>query len=138
MTKISGTGFYVSENGHILTNAHVVTGCRSASVADPAHPRNVAQILARDTASDLALLLVSNAPRAVPPFKPTVRIGEAVAVYGFPLAGVLPSTGNFTMGNVTATAGLADDARMLQISAPVQPGNSGGPLMDTTGALLAW
>jgi serine protease Do len=133
---ISGTGFYVSLNAHILTNDHVVTACHSTSVAEPGRATSVARIIARDPVNDLALLLVPNAPRAVPPFKSTVRIGEAVAVYGFPLAGVLPSSGNFTMGHVTATEGLKDDKRMLQISAPVQPGNSGGPLMDATGSIV--
>ena len=59
-----------------------------------------------------------------------------MVVYGFPLSGAIASTGNATTGNVTALAGLRDDTRMLQISAPVQPGNSGGPLMDMTAAVV--
>jgi S1-C subfamily serine protease len=57
-------------------------------------------------------------------------------VYGFPLTGALAAGGNFTTGNVTALAGLADDSRFLQISAPVQPGNSGGPLLDRNGTVV--
>ena len=57
-------------------------------------------------------------------------------VYGFPLSGSIASTGNATIGNVSALVGLRDDPRMLQISAPVQPGNSGGPLMDLSGAIV--
>jgi S1-C subfamily serine protease len=57
-------------------------------------------------------------------------------VYGFPLAGLLASGGNATIGNITALAGLANDSRFLQISAPVQPGNSGGPLLDRSGNVV--
>jgi S1-C subfamily serine protease len=57
-------------------------------------------------------------------------------VYGFPLTGALASGGNVTTGNITALAGLGDDSRFLQISAPVQPGNSGGPLLDRNGSVV--
>ena len=50
--------------------------------------------------------------------------------------GLLATNGNFTRGNVTATAGLRDDSSKLQISAPVQPGNSGGPLVDESGNVV--
>jgi serine protease Do len=59
-----------------------------------------------------------------------------VAVFGYPLSQVLASSGNFTLGNITALAGLRDDARHLQISAPVQAGNSGGRLLDASGNLV--
>ncbi|EIM28454.1 hypothetical protein MicloDRAFT_00050390 [Microvirga lotononidis] len=62
-----------------------------------------------------------------------VHLGEGVAAFGFPLTSVLASSGNFTLGNVTALAGIGDDTRFLQISTPVQPGNSGGPLLDENG-----
>jgi hypothetical protein len=55
---------------------------------------------------------------------------------GYPLPGLLASTANLTVGNVSALAGLGDDSRYLQISAPVQPGNSGGPLLDASGHLI--
>jgi surface antigen len=55
---------------------------------------------------------------------------------GYPLSGLLASTANVSVGNVSALAGLADDSRYLQISAPVQPGNSGGPLIDSGGQLV--
>ena len=64
------------------------------------------------------------------------RLGESVAVFGYPLAQILASSGNFTLGNVTALAGVGDDDAVLQISAPVQAGNSGGPLLDGAGNVL--
>jgi len=57
-------------------------------------------------------------------------------VYGFPLAGLLASGGNVATGNITALAGLANDSWFLQISAPVQPGNSGGALLDRNGNVV--
>jgi serine protease Do len=94
------------------------------------------RVAAADTNNDLALLNSVMRPSHVPALKADVRTGESVAVYGFPLAGILPSTGNFTLGNVTATAGMRDDTRDLQISAPVQQGNSGGPLLDLAGNVV--
>ena len=66
----------------------------------------------------------------------TVSIGEKAVAYGFPLRGALSTGGNFTIGNVSALTGLGDDTRYIQISTPVQPGNSGGPLLDSRGNLI--
>jgi serine protease Do len=57
-------------------------------------------------------------------------------VYGFPLTGVLASAGDVATGNITALSGLRNDSRFLQISAPVQPGNSGSPLIDRNGNVV--
>src|SRR5258706_2924025 len=122
---ISGTAFFVSNNGEALTNAHVVENCQQIRVSGAP-----AKLLARDTTNDLALLATDLHPTQWARWRQSVRLGEDVVVYGFPLAGVLSSGGNVVTGNVTALAGLGDDSRYLQISAPVQPGNSGGPLLD--------
>lgn len=132
----SGTGFFVSSEGHILTNYHVVKGCRTFRVNRVSDVAVTAQYVAGDERNDLALLKSALVPQALPALKGRVRVGENISVYGFPLAGLLSNTGNYTAGNVTATAGLNDDTRMLQISAPVQPGNSGGPLIDQTGNVV--
>jgi len=65
-----------------------------------------------------------------------VRRGEGVVTYGFPLAGLLSSGPTLTTGEISALAGLADNQRQYQISAPVQPGNSGGPLLDMGGNVV--
>ena len=130
----SGTGFFVTKSGHIVTNFHVVDGCRSMEIRRQGSTPESVQVIARDSVNDLALLKASSGPAGpVPALAPRTRIGESVYVYGFPLVGLLASSGNFTIGNVTATFGLNDDSRMLQVSAPIQPGNSGGPLMDQHG-----
>ena len=89
-----------------------------------------------DVTNDLALITVNTRPTTFASFRSGVRLGEGVAAFGFPLAGLLATSGNFTLGNVTAVAGLGDDTRILQISAPVQPGNSGGPLLDYSGNVV--
>jgi S1-C subfamily serine protease len=132
----TGSGFFVSTMGHILTNAHVVDGCSSVSISGPARPPESVPVLAVDTKNDLALLRSSGRPQSAAPIRSAVRMGEGVAAYGFPLSALLPSSGNFTVGNVTATAGLRDDPRQLQISNPVQQGNSGGPLLDMRGNIV--
>ena len=65
-----------------------------------------------------------------------LRAGESAVVFGFPLSGLLATTGNATTEIVTALAGLRDDPHLIQISAPVQPGNSGGPVLDASGYLI--
>jgi serine protease Do len=132
----SGTGFFVSMKGHILTNNHVVKDCKNFWMAVPGSPRQVASVIATDETNDLALLITDTKQSSVPAFNTRPKVGQNIFVYGFPLTGVLASSGNFTVGNITATAGLNDDTRMVQISAPVQPGNSGGPVMDQNGNIL--
>ncbi|MFG1424096.1 S1C family serine protease [Roseixanthobacter liquoris] len=134
--KSSGTGFFVSERGYMLTNNHVVEGCKALKVVAVGDAARPAQLIARDATNDLALLKVDAAPKEVPALNPRPRVGDSVFVFGFPLSRLLASNGNFTVGNITAAAGLSDDTRMLQISAPVQPGNSGGPVLDQKGNIV--
>jgi S1-C subfamily serine protease len=82
------------------------------------------------------LLKVDRATTKAPSIRASIRVGEPVAAFGFPLSSMLASSGNFTLGDVTALAGIGDDTRYLQISAPVQPGSSGGPLLDERGNLV--
>ncbi|MCB8819549.1 serine protease [Microvirga rosea] len=132
----SGTGFFVSQDGHILTNAHVVDNCSSIGVKTENGDMASGRVLAQDKANDLALLKVSLKPSKVAAFRIGIRLGEGVAAFGYPLNTLLSSSGNFTLGNVTALSGLRDDSRYLQVSAPVQPGNSGGPLFDQNGNVV--
>jgi serine protease Do len=130
--KSFGTGFFVSSEGHIITNSHVVKDCISVQVTLGLAPKMAGRIMAHDAANDLALIKVEIHPAIFASLRSGVRLGEGVAAFGFPLAGLLATSGNFTLGNVIAVAGMGDDTRILQISAPVQPGNSGGPLLDGT------
>jgi S1-C subfamily serine protease len=65
-----------------------------------------------------------------------VRAGDSVVAVGFPLPGLLASEANVTTGTVSALAGVGNDTRLLQMTVPVQPGNSGGPLLDLQGRVV--
>ncbi|HEX2135509.1 MAG TPA: serine protease [Microvirga sp.] len=132
----SGTGFFITAQGHVVTNEHVIGACSTVMVKADGAPSLKAAVLAADRTNDLALLKVDQTPPAVADLRLGIRLGEPVAVFGYPLAKLLATSGNFTLGNVTALAGLGDDARHVQISAPVQPGNSGGPLLDESGNVV--
>ena len=128
----SGSGFLVSDEGHILTNDHVIADCVRLRVL----PGGV-EVRARDSANDLALLQ-GTAHNARPALlrKGRALLGETVVVAGYPLRGLVGDGLNVTRGEVSALSGLGGDSRHLQITAPVQPGNSGGPLLDESGHVL--
>jgi hypothetical protein len=129
-----GTGFFVSSDGEILTNNHVVAGCRNLTIKGG----QPVQVMSRDVASDLALVKAEIKPDQIAVFRSgtSPRVGDTVVTFGFPLPGVLSSEGNVSTGVLSATTGLQNDIRFVQISAPVQPGNSGGPVFDTSGHVI--
>ncbi|GGE09841.1 hypothetical protein GCM10011390_31140 [Aureimonas endophytica] len=132
-TASSGTGFVVSNDGWVLTNAHVAGACRAVMVGD----KGLADKVLVDEANDVAAVHVGaklGKPLAIAGDMP--RLGEDVLALGFPLRSILADSLNVTRGNVSSLRGLSNDPRYLQISAPVQPGNSGGPLVDLTGRVV--
>ena len=132
----SGTGFFVSNDGHIVTNNHVIEGCKAIDVTPVGSRATSAYVVSRDKTNDLAIIKTTMPPTVLPAIRSQPRLGESVYVFGFPLTGLLSTSGNFTTGTITAVSGLGDDTRFLQISAPVQPGNSGGPLIDKFGNVI--
>jgi S1-C subfamily serine protease len=132
----SGTGFFVTAEGVVLTNAHVVENCSAIRATTSQGATAAAKVIARDVRNDLALLGTGLALNRMAAFRITVRLGEAIEAFGYPLTDVLSKSGNFTLGNVSALVGIGEDSRYLQISAPAQPGNSGGPLLDQSGNLV--
>lgn len=134
----SGTAFVVTKSGHVLTNDHVVNGCTEVRGRFPGGRLIAGEVVARDPQNDLAVVKLSTALPRVASFRSgqSLRQGDGVVVYGFPFGDALAAEGNLTTGNVSALAGLANDSRQLQISAPVQPGNSGGPVVDMSGNIV--
>lgn len=133
--RATGTGFYVARNGSLITNAHVIAACGEMRISDGANGIAV-KIVAADPERDLALL---QAPKPVDAFavfrSDKSRLGENIVVVGFPLTGLLSSDAIVTAGIVSALAGMRDDRHVLQISASIQPGNSGGPVFDGSGRI---
>jgi TPR repeat protein len=148
----SGSGFVINHAGEILTSHHAVKRCANAGATitfgDASH---YATVQAQDTDNDLALLVVDSdescawwSPTCLAVFDrpasfselPLASLGAEVAVAGYPLRGLLAPTLNVTRGNVSALTGLGNETKWLQISAPVQHGNSGGPVLDNAGNVI--
>ena len=131
----TGTGFYVAHDGTLITNNHVVAECKEMRISngDTGIP---AKVVAVDPDHDLALLESGRHVDSIAVFRADkARLGENIVVVGFPLSGLLSSDPIVTSGIISALAGLRNDPNELQISAPVQPGNSGGPLFDSSGRI---
>jgi S1-C subfamily serine protease len=133
----AGTGFFINRD-ILITNNHVIEGCYEIRLRKRGTEIATAKLVAANRSDDLAALQVSERSdhflrlRVGAP----VRTAEAVIVFGYPLSFALSSLGNTTFGNVTALSGLRDDSRFIQISAAVQPGNSGEPVLDEAGRLM--
>src|SRR5262249_26049088 len=135
----TGTGFVISGNGHIVTNHHVIDGCVGDIKGNlTGEAATTLRVVNSDQANDLALL-----QGPAESFKAHARIreralhsGESVVAIGYPYHGLLTSDFTVTTGIVSSLSGILNDTRFLQISAAVQPGNSGGPLLDTSGQII--
>lgn len=133
--RSTGSGFFVTATGHIVTNQHVIRACERVFVTGYGE----AQMVNADAHNDLALLKVT--PKKPVPYvkvrtKPA-ELGQDVVVFGFPLATFLANGLNVTTGIISADIGMHSDKRMLQFTAAIQPGNSGGPVVDRAGNLIA-
>ncbi len=128
----AGTGFVVTGKGHVLTNAHVVKGCEKLDVNG-----YESELLAMDEQFDLALLLAPEMPvKRVATFaNAPARLNSDVTIAGYPLHGLLGGL-NITRGAVAAHKGIGGNGINMQITAPVQPGNSGGPAVDAAGNVV--
>jgi S1-C subfamily serine protease len=135
----TGTGFVISASGHIITNHHVIDGCvgdiKGNLTGDAAATLRVVN---SDSANDLALLQgPAESFKAFAKIRDrTIHSGDSVVAIGFPYHGLLSSDFTVTTGIVSSLSGMLNDTRHLQISAAVQPGNSGGPLLDTSGEIV--
>ncbi len=129
----SGTAFFVTIQGALITNHHVIKDCKQIRIIDGAEVK----VLAVDVKEDLAVLLGPALGKAVN-FRASDRVsqGEEILAYGFPLQSVLATSGQIGAGLISATSGLRNNASQLQVDVPLQVGNSGGPLLDRQGQLV--
>ena len=140
LNKISsGTGFVVNNEGHVVTNAHVVKGCQSISILTPKGEEK-AELVAGDTGQDLAVLKT----RYISPYNAPMRwniselkVGDGVVVMGYP--GQEGSTGNyvFKKTSVISLEGPTGEDRFIQLASVASKGNSGGPVLDGSGNVIA-
>jgi len=134
----TGTCFAVSDTGLLLTSNHVVDNARSIEIrlADGRSERAVVE--KASSSNDLALLRIQAATSGYLTLAPPRRaeLGQPVFTLGFPATSILGKDHKFTDGSISALSGLGGEASFLQISVPIQPGNSGGPLLNDQGEVL--
>jgi S1-C subfamily serine protease len=131
---------WATDKGYLVTADHVVDGGRTIQVYSDGQLVGSAHVVADDPINDLAVLKFTPSPHralVVLPLAPrTPVLGKSVFTLGYPAPVVMGQGVKMTSGEVSSTAGIADDVRTLQISVPIQPGNSGGPLMGWDGAVI--
>ena len=156
-SSATGSGFFVSKLGHIITNEHVVRECGSVTVGDNANKQITASVLETDKRNDLALLRISSTQMASMETKSLIsklglklvplasgglmrsddiELGEKVLVAGYPYGDIFSNTIKVTGGMVSAVKGMGDDSGQFQMDAAVQPGSSGGPIYDENGNIV--
>ena len=135
--KSSGTGFFITDDGLLLTNFHVVEDAETYAIRTKAGTLP-AKLIKADKVNDLAVLKVTGTNFHVLPIagREEARLGQPVFTIGFPNPEMQGTEPKLTRGEISSLAGMKDDPRHFQISVPVQPGNSGGPLVDLSGNVV--
>ena len=140
----TGTGFALN-NGYVVTNYHVIENAKSIciqGIKGNFTSKYNATVIATDRYNDLALLQITddsfNVFGSIPyNVKTSVSdVGEEVFVLGYPLTSTMGDEIKLTTGVISSRTGFQGDVSLYQISAPIQPGNSGGPLFDNKGNLI--
>ena len=141
----NGSGFFLNSNGYIATNYHVVDGTTALQAnftrngETQSYP---ASVVITDPQNDLAIIkiedssFIDNNPLPYGLLTRTKDTGSEVFAMGYPMADVMGSEVKFTDGKISSKSGLGGDVRVYQISVPIQPGNSGGPLFDMEGNVV--
>jgi len=133
----TGTAFFVTKSGLAITNNHVVNGgCKEVRMTGR---EGVVKVATTDPVNDLALLQVPgtvDAAAAINSDPAKLRQGDDIVVFGFPLTAMLSSGGNLTPGIVSAVTGLDNNSNQIQITAPIQPGSSGSPVLNRKGEVV--
>jgi S1-C subfamily serine protease len=157
ISSSTGSGFFVSKLGHVVTNEHIVRNCGSITVGDNGKKQVATMIVETDKRKDLALLKISSIKLTSADTKTLIRkldikvvplaaggllrlegveLGERVLVAGYPYGEIFSDTVKVTGGIVSANRGLRGDTGQFQIDAAVQPGGSGGPIYDKNGNIV--
>jgi S1-C subfamily serine protease len=131
----TGTGFFVSQSGHLVTNFHVIEDSTNIQVRLPNGQIADAEVVKLDPANDVALLKVETRSEALA-LSDKLEKGEQVLTIGFPNVALQGNESKVTFGNVNALSGIKGDLRFTQIDVPIQPGNSGGPLINERGEVV--
>lgn len=133
----TGTGFYVTTDGVLVTNYHVIDGASTITVTHTDGKQYAARVVRVDPANDIAVLKATVSSTAAPmSHQFNAERGDEVFTLGYPLVSLQGQEQKATFGRVNALSGIKDDIRFTQIDVPVQPGNSGGPLFNRKGEVI--
>ena len=141
----SGTGFYVNNEGFIATNYHVIQDASEIWVLckqNGMKQKFKATVFQTDKINDLAIIKITDSAFVPLPMLPyqlaseTIAVGNEVFSLGYPLADVMGETVKFTDGKISSLTGINEDVTKYQVTAPIQNGNSGGPLFDNSGNVV--
>ena len=137
-SKASGTGFFINNDGYFVTNNHVIAGCGDRSQISYKGKNVSAKLIAKDKTLDLALLKADVSPRKyinISNDRPK-KLQKVIAA-GYPLGKNLSDDLKFTQGIISSLKGFEDNSNQIQIDAALNPGNSGGPIVNEDGELVA-
>ena len=133
----TGSGFFITSSGFFITNYHVIKGSSSITLIDNFGYKHNAVVIDTNINNDIALLKVEGIfePLAIEPSDRVLRGAEIVAI-GYPNVDIQGISPKVTDGLINSLTGIKDDPRHFQISAPIQGGNSGGPLLNMSGNVI--
>lgn len=135
----SGTGFFVSREGHVITNAHVVKACQRISLQTP-QGEVPAELVAADRERDLAVLKTSSTPQEIASLRWNIsdlQVGAQLWLYGFPGEAGANGRSSFARTKLVGMEGPGGNPLWLQLQNAAQHGNSGGPVLDASGNVIA-
>ena len=137
-TKGSGTGFYITGDGLVLTANHVIEGASRILIKATNGTQVVAHVRKVDKQNDLAILETGQRIATFVQLASarSLTLGQSVYTLGYPFTAMLGESVKFTGGQISALSGIQDSQSLMQITVPVQPGNSGGPLFDESGKVV--
>jgi serine protease Do len=133
LARYAGTGFMISQNGYCITSAHVVRDADSVFVENKTFGRLKAEVIKTDPDNDVAILRIDTTRISLPYTisKREADLGENVFTLGFPKEDIV-----YGEGAVSAASGYKQNSASYQITVPVNPGNSGGPLLNSRGDIV--
>ena len=142
-TVNTGSGFFISNSGHIATNYHVVEQMTTITVRFSLGDVTIekkATVISTDKNNDIAILKIDEdvLPKSIPYSLSTSNMDVASSVFtlGYPLSDIMGDEVKFTDGKISSQSGYRGDASNYQITVPIQPGSSGGPLFDMDGNII--
>lgn len=134
----TGTGFFITDDGYMVTNYHVIEGASSVMVFDTGTKKEwAATVNKTDPLNDIAILKVNVQTKAIPLSNGfNAMKGEEVLTLGYPVIILQGQEQKATFGRINALSGPQGDIRFVQVDIPIQPGNSGGPLLNSKGEAI--